>query len=583
MSSIAETPLLSLDAYLAGEGEKDLLRFSTAGSVDDGKSTLIGRLLHDTNGAYEDQIAAVKASKVNRSTGSFDFSLLTDGLKAEREQGITIDVAYRYFATARRKFIIADTPGHVQYTRNMATGASTADLAIILVDARNGVLPQTRRHAYISWLLGIEHLVVTINKMDLVDYSKARFDEIREEFEKLCVEFPGAKIHYIPVSALEGDNVVDASPNTPWYGGPTLLELLETVDIAREATERPFRLPVQYVIRPHLNFRGFAGQIASGTVRPGDTVMSLPSGQQAVISRIVAFEGDLAEAFAPMSVNLVLDREIDVSRGDMLVAPQAVPTISRHLETMLVWMSPDDLQLDRTYLLRHGSREVSARVTGIAHRMDIDTFHRQPASGLAMNEIAWVSIETASPLFVDPYLTNRQTGALTLVDPIGNNTVAAGMIQQARVDDAAERRRRELRKQAFRTEAVSPLERQHRFGHRPALLLVETEGDAEILERAFFDHGWQSVWVHGAELNVSVSPAWLNGVLRAGNLVLLTGAGLASVSDWAPLPDQTPVLSVFTLTRNGATAESGVKRVITQLAALGVVPDDSQAGDGEGI
>jgi sulfate adenylyltransferase large subunit len=584
MASAVDSPLLSLDRFLAGEGEKDLLRFSTAGSVDDGKSTLIGRLLHDTNGAYEDQIDAVKKSKVNRSTGPFDFSLLTDGLKAEREQGITIDVAYRYFATPRRKFIIADTPGHEQYTRNMATGASTADLAIILVDARNGVLSQTRRHAYISWLLGIEHLVVTINKMDLVDYSEARFQEIRDAFEALRVEFPGATVHYLPVSALEGDNVVAKSPNTPWYTGPSLLELLETVEITREASEKPFRFPVQYVVRPDLNFRGFAGQIASGIVKPGDTLMALPSGQQAIVSRIVTFEGDLEQAFAPMSVNLTLDREIDVSRGDMLVSPSAMPSISRHLESMLVWMSPEPLHSDRTYLLRHGSREVSARITAIQHRMEIQDFQRVPATGLSMNEIAAVTIETASPLFVDSYQVNRQTGALVLIDSLSNNAVAAGMIMRARVDEAAERRRRQLRNVTFRIARVTELERQHRYGHRPALLVVEEASDAELLERSFFDHGWQSVWIDGAEAPNSAAPVWLHGLLRAGNLVLLSGISLENTAAWTDLPNGAPrVVVEGQLTDNGGNAEDFVRRVIARLAALGVVPDDVQSGDGEGI
>lgn len=588
MAGIAGSPVISIDHFLAGNGEKDLLRFSTAGSVDDGKSTLIGRLLHDTNGAYEDQIDAVRNSKVNRSTGAFDFSLLTDGLKAEREQGITIDVAYRYFATPRRKFIIADTPGHEQYTRNMATGASTADLAIILVDARNGVLAQTRRHAYISWLLGIEHLVVTINKMDLVGYSEARYDEICTQFEGLRHEFPGSTVHYLPVSALEGDNVVEASANTPWYDGPSLLSLLETVDITREAAERPFRLPVQYVIRPDLHFRGFAGQIASGSVRPGDAVLSLPSGQQAIVSRIVAYDGDLEQAFAPMSVNLVLDREIDVSRGDMLVSPGVLPSISRHLEATLVWMNPEPLHADRTYLLRHGSREVSARVTEITHRMEVDRFERVPATGLSMNEIASVLIETASPLFADPYLEIRHTGALVLVDSLSNNTVAAGMIVRARQDEAAERRRRE-RNVAFQAARVTPLERQHRYGHRPALLLIENAADAEALERACFDRGWLALWIDGETISGQQLPAWLQGALGSGHLILLSG------TTWSPgaapsatvdgmLPHGSPLLRVPAWDGEGfPNRENMVKQVLAKLAALGVVPAEDQAGYGEGI
>ncbi len=575
MPGLLDQTLLSADRFLAGNGEKDLLRFSTAGSVDDGKSTLIGRLLHDTNGAYEDQIDAVRNSKVNRSTGAFDFSLLTDGLKAEREQGITIDVAYRYFATTRRKFIIADTPGHEQYTRNMATGASTADLAIILVDARHGVLPQTRRHAYISWLLGIEHLVVTINKMDLVGFSESRFAEIRAQVEAMRHEFPGATVHYLPVSALEGDNVVVRSAKTPWYPGPSLLELLETVEITRDAAQRPFRFPVQYVIRPDLDFRGFAGQIASGVVRPGDSVYSLPSGQQATVSRIVTFDGDLAEAFAPMSVNLVLDREIDVSRGDMLVSPQAQPSISRRLDATLVWMSPEPLHAERAYRLRHGSREVSAQVAAISHRMEVDHFQRVPATGLSMNEIADVLLETASPLFVDPYRQNRYTGAIVLVDPISNNTVAAGMVHHARPDEAAERRRRE-RSVTFEAGRVTALERQHRYGHRPALVLLEDADDAEALERACFDRGWLALWIDQPARVLNPEDPWLRAALGAGNLVLLSRCSLEE----GGLPDGVPTLRIAA---GAGPREATARHAVAQLAAWGVVPAEDQAGDGEGI
>jgi sulfate adenylyltransferase large subunit len=579
MATLTQRPLLPVDHFLAGEGEKDLLRFTTAGSVDDGKSTLIGRLLHDTNGAYEDQIEAVKKSKVNRSTGDFDFSLLTDGLKAEREQGITIDVAYRYFATPRRKFIIADTPGHEQYTRNMATGASTADLAIILIDARNGVLPQTRRHAYISWLLGIEHLVVTINKMDLMGFSEARFAEIRTEMEALALHLPGAQLHYIPVSALEGDNIVARSANTPWYEGPSLLELLETVEIARHTPMKAFRLPVQYVVRPDLDFRGFAGQIASGTVHPGDTLLSLPSGQHAIVDRIVTYDGDLDEAFAPMSVTLKLDREIDVSRGDLLVkATEAAPSVSRHLEATLVWMSPEPLHADRTYLLRHGPRQVSARVSQIHHRVDIETYGEVPATGLSMNEIARVALEAASPLYVDPYREIRGMGALVLVDPITNNTVAAGMISSARVDDAVERRRR-LAALSFDVARVTPLERQHRHGHRGALLLTENRALAEALDRAFFDRGWQSLLVEDESLSLTAPPAWLRALLSAATLVVATGSGSSASADTVAAWGDYPILDVAL----AGSIEQSTRRVLDQLSALQVVPPDEQSGYGEGI
>ncbi len=579
MSTLEQPALLPVSHFLAGDGEKDLLRFTTAGSVDDGKSTLIGRLLHDTNGAYEDQIEAVRKSKVNRSTGNFDFSLLTDGLKAEREQGITIDVAYRYFATPRRKFIIADTPGHEQYTRNMATGASTADLAIILVDARHGVLAQTRRHAYISWLLGIEHLVVTVNKMDLVGFSAGRFDEIRNELDALSISLPGATLHYIPVSALEGDNVVARSANTPWYDGPSLLELLENVEIARYTPTKAFRFPVQYVVRPDLDFRGFAGQIASGTVQPGEAVLALPSGQQAVVDRIVTFDGDLEEAFAPMAVTLKLDREIDLSRGDVLIkAAEAPPSVSRHLEATLVWMSPEPLHAERTYLLRHGSREVSARIGQIHHRVDIETYGEVPATGLSMNEIARVAIETASPLYVDPYREIHAMGAVVLVDAISNNTVAAGMISHTRTDQAAERRKRQAAL-AFQVSRVTPLERQHRHGHRGAVLLAEDLVLAESLDRAFFDRGWQSLLVEGEALDLQSPPAWLKAALDGANLVVIAGPlpeGAAGVTRlWVDYP-------VLPATLRG-TLEAATQKAVDTLAAHRVVPADDQSGDGEGI
>jgi sulfate adenylyltransferase subunit 1 len=384
----------------------NLLRFSTAGSVDDGKSTLIGRLLHDAGGAFEDQIEAVRKSKINRAgAGKVDFSLLTDGLKAEREQGITIDVAYRYFATPKRKFIIADTPGHEEYTRNMATGASNCDAAVVLVDARQGPTDQSRRHAKIARLLGIHHVIVAVNKMDLTGYSRESFQRIREAFE-------GA--HHIPVSALEGDNVVTKSDRMPWYDGPALLELLETLPVeAQRAAD--FRFPVQLVIRPDAEFRGYAGQIASGRVRVGDTVTALPSGRAAKVARIVTFDGDLPEASAPQSVTLVLDREIDLSRGGMLTGGDS-PLTSRNVSAQLVALQPDGIRAGRDYLLKHTTQMTPARVL---------------TGSLAMNAIGAVDIETSRPIFFDPYAENRLTGAFVLIDRVTNNTVAAGMIEAA--------------------------------------------------------------------------------------------------------------------------------------------------------
>ena len=359
--------------FLEQNLNKELLRFTTAGSVDDGKSTLIGRLLHDSKTVYEDQLASVKKSRINRSSGPIDFSLITDGLRAEREQGITIDVGYRYFATARRKFIIADTPGHEQYTRNMATGASTADLAVILIDGEKGLLSQTLRHAYIASLLGIRSVVATINKMDLVEYREERFLELKQEFLALAERLGIAEVTCIPVSALAGDNVVKPSERMPWYDGPTLLEHLEIVPISRPSLSQGLRFPVQYVIRPDANFRGFAGQVAGGIIRTGDSVLALPSGQQTRVESIVTYDGPLSEAFPPMSVTLRLEHEIDLSRGDMLVSPGNPPQLSRRFRAMVVWMNAQALEGGRNYLIKQTARQVRSRVTRIHHRVNINT------------------------------------------------------------------------------------------------------------------------------------------------------------------------------------------------------------------
>src|SRR4051812_1227970 len=350
-----------------------LLRFSTAGSVDDGKSTLIGRLLYDSKGVYEDQLASVAKASANGSGGLIDLALLTDGLRAEREQGITIDVAYRYFSTPKRKFIIADTPGHEQYTRNMATGASTASLAIILVDARNGVLPQSRRHAFIASLLGIANIVVAVNKMDLVDFRQDVFEAIRAEFSAFCAQLGLSKPHFIPVSALGGDNVVEPSPNMPWFTGGSLLSHLETVPVAADRNLADMRFPVQYVLRPNLDFRGYAGQVASGFVRPGDDVMVLPSRRTSRVKSIVTYDGELSKAFPPMSVTVLLEDEIDISRGDLLAPPGNLPHVDRHLEATVVWMNARPLEPKRSYLLKHTTQQVRATVTAIRHRVDINS------------------------------------------------------------------------------------------------------------------------------------------------------------------------------------------------------------------
>ena len=490
-TAIANDNGKSVSEFLEREIYKELLRFTTAGSVDDGKSTLIGRLLHDCKAVYEDQLASVKKSPVNRSGKEIDFSLLTDGLRAEREQGITIDVAYRYFSTPRRKFIIADTPGHEQYTRNMATGASTADLAIILVDATKGLLPQTRRHASIASLLGIRHVIVAINKMDLTDYSEMVFARLQHDFASLAQGLGISSVQAVPISALEGDNLVERSEKTPWYGGPTLLEHLEAVPVRPPSEMDALRFPVQAVIRPDATFRGFAERIASGTIRSGDEVMALPSGQRTRVNSIVTFDGDLELAGAGQSIVLKLDEEIDLSRGDMLVSPELPPEVSNRFSGMTVWLHQTALQVDRTFLAKHGGRHVKMRCAKIRFRVNINTLTEHPATELAMNEIALVEFETTQPLFFDSYTLNRTTGSLILIDPLTNATVGAVMLQE-NLSPSNGNRLHPMAGVALRRDAEGVHEaRIQRRGHRPALLsvqgaLVHAEGLAgELLQRGF--------------------------------------------------------------------------------------------------
>ncbi|HEY8303432.1 MAG TPA: GTP-binding protein [Solirubrobacteraceae bacterium] len=424
----------------------DLLRFTTAGSVDDGKSTLIGRLLYDTKQVFEDQLDHVaQASERRGGEGALDLALLTDGLRAEREQGITIDVAYRYFATPKRRFIIADCPGHQQYTRNMVTGASTADLSVILLDARKGVLEQSKRHAFISALLGIPHLVVAVNKMDLVEHSQGRFQELVAEFgvfaEKLHAIGTGTgmrrDIAYIPMSALNGDNVVDRSEHMGWYDGPTLLELLEQVEVAYDHPyDRPARFPVQWVIRPSgtksppaRDYRGYAGQMASGALRAGEEVVVLPTGQRTTIAAIDTYDGELAEALAPMSVTLRLSDEIDISRGETIARPEQPPTVARELEADVCWMTDQPLRQGARYVVKHTTREVTAIVDRLCDHVDVHTLERAGApQELALNDIGRVRLRTSAPLVFDPYETNRRTGSFILIDEATNNTVGAGLV-----------------------------------------------------------------------------------------------------------------------------------------------------------
>ncbi len=425
---------LTEDFSTTGYLDMDLLRFTTAGSVDDGKSTLIGRLLYDSKAIFDDQYEAIRESSERRGEEGVNLALLTDGLRAEREQGITIDVAYRYFATPKRKFIIADTPGHIQYTRNMVTGASTANLAIILVDARKGVIEQTRRHAIIASLLGIPHIVVCVNKMDLVDFDQAIFDGIKRGFEAFASGLEVGDVHFIPISALLGDNVVDESQNMDWYDGPALLPLLESVPIENDVNHTDGRFPVQYVIRPQSaefpDYRGYAGRIAGGVFRPGDAVSVLPSGFTSRVQSVDMMDGSLAEAFAPLSVTLTLEDEIDISRGDMIVAEDDPPTVSQDIDMMVCWLGEKSLMLGGKYTLKHTTREVRAIVKDVQYKLDISTLDQNTRDKtVSLNEIARLTLRTTQPLFFDSYRRNRATGSVILIDEATNATVGAGMIQ----------------------------------------------------------------------------------------------------------------------------------------------------------
>jgi sulfate adenylyltransferase large subunit len=517
-------PSFSIDAFLNQEREKDLLRFSTAGSVDDGKSTLIGRLLYDTQSVYEDQVRSIEG-KGTTAPGQIDFALLTDGLRAEREQGITIDVAYRYFSTARRKFIIADTPGHEQYTRNMATGASTADAAVVLIDAAKGVLVQSRRHAYIASLLRVKYVLVAVNKMDLIGYDESAFRAIERDFSLVLDQIAAdtgnpVEAIFVPVSALAGDNVVHSTSSMPWYTGPSLLELLEALPPSRDTRSAPFRFPVQRVLRPSHNFRGFAGQIASGTVRPGDTITVLPSGRSAQVERIVTFDGDLAEAFAPLSVTLVLNHQLDISRGDLIASANATPSVTRHIGASLVWMDQRPLALKRRYLLKHTSHTVPVFVTSIAHRTNIGTLAHEAADSLEMNVIGSVSIELLRPIALDLYAENRATGAFILIDAATNSTVAAGMITSV-IADTSDGEDESIAEAG----PVTDLERAARWGHQGGVLSLTGPGELiDLIERSLFTTGVITQRVNTRDAAMAEHAGLLEALLRlqvkAGLLVL---------------------------------------------------------------
>ena len=494
---------MNINQFLNQHENKSLLRLLTCGSVDDGKSTLIGRLLYDSKLIFDDQLSALHADseKVgNAGEGEIDYALLLDGLKAEREQGITIDVAYRYFATPKRKFIIADTPGHEQYTRNMATGASTADLALILIDARYGVITQTKRHTFLVSLLGLKHIVVVVNKMDLKEYEEAAFESIKADFEAFSAELNLPEVTFIPLSALKGDNVVEKSARMDWYKGEPLLPILEEVDVAGGINCDDFRFPVQLVSRPNLDFRGFAGTVASGVVRPGDRVKALPSLKESTIKRIVTADGDLDEAFAPQAVTLELNDEIDISNGEMIVHAENVPQISTHLEASVVWMTETPLKANKTYVIRHTSRTTKAKISELKYLVDVNTLQKHPAEELKLNEIGRIALTTHLPLFLDPYVKNRETGSFILIDPIANTTVGAGMIEGHLGKDQPDGERIGRREFLWEQGRVTPGNRAQRNRHKGKWVLFigddpRTQKLAKDLEYKLFNKHLQSYYL----------------------------------------------------------------------------------------
>jgi bifunctional enzyme CysN/CysC len=515
MSHQSDLIATNIDEYLKQHEQKELLRMLTCGSVDDGKSTLIGRLLHDSKMIYEDQLEAVRSdsAKVGTVAEGLDLALLVDGLQAEREQGITIDVAYRYFSTSRRKFIIADTPGHEQYTRNMATGASTCDLAIILVDARHGVMTQTKRHTFITTLLGIKHIIVAINKMDLVDYSEDTYNQIKCDYAEFSANLDMGDVQYMPISALNGDNVVNPSEHMPWFNGLPLMELLESIEIASDKNLNDFRFPVQYVNRPNLDFRGFCGTVASGIVRKGDEVMTLPSRKSSKIKSIVTFEGEIDEAYPPLAVTLTLEDEIDVSRGDMLVHPNNTPYFSDKLDAQIVWMGEEPMQLGKQYLFKQATKKSNGAINQIQFKTDVNTLEEQPADSLSLNEIGRCEITLAQRIAFDAYKTIPGTGAFIIIDRMTNVTVGAGMIVgnvSGKVDATWDTEYSNTRLHPS-SSLISAEERQASFGQKPkTLLLTGLTGSgkstiAYALERKLFDLGRAAFVLDGQNMRLGPS------------------------------------------------------------------------------
>jgi len=507
MSHQSDLISTDIDAYLAQHERKELLRFLTCGNVDDGKSTLIGRLLHDSKMIYEDQLAAVQADSVKSGTtgaGKIDLALLVDGLQAEREQGITIDVAYRYFSTATRKFIIADTPGHEQYTRNMATGASTCDLAIILIDARYGVQTQTKRHSFIASLLGIHHIIVAVNKMDLVEYSEATFDKIKQDYLDFTQSLALQDITFIPMSALDGDNVVNPSEHMPWFTGMPLMEALNSIEIANDRNFSDARFPVQYVNRPNLDFRGFCGTVASGIFKKGDKITALPSGKSSKIKSIVTYDGELEQAFSPMAVTLTLEDEIDISRGDMLIgAEKTAPTVSDKFKATIVWMAENALTPGRQYTIKLATRSVSGSVAMIHHRIDVNTLEHHDATELHLNEIGSCTVSVNAPVVFDPYLSHKGTGAFIIIDRLTNGTVGAGMITGGTEEESLQ--------------PVSPEERAARFSQTATAIALTGSASKEVayqLERKLFDNG------HAATVLETQNTSLIVAIKNAGLICL---------------------------------------------------------------
>ncbi|PKP34805.1 MAG: bifunctional sulfate adenylyltransferase subunit 1/adenylylsulfate kinase [Bacteroidetes bacterium HGW-Bacteroidetes-17] len=509
------SPNINIKAFLDQDEKKDQLRLLTAGSVDDGKSTLIGRLLFDSKKLYDDQLSALErdSKRMGHAGGDIDYALLLDGLKAEREQGITIDVAYRYFSTNKRKFIIADTPGHEQYTRNMVTGASTANLAILLVDARTGVITQTKRHTYIVSLLGINHIVVAINKMDLVDYSQERYDEICASYKNFITGLNIPDINFIPISALKGDNVVDKSHNMDWYHGKCMLEFLETVHVGSDRNFEDLRFPVQFVNRPSLDFRGFSTTMASGVIRKGDTIKALPSGQTSVVTNIFGTAGEQEEAFPPQAITITLADEIDISRGEMIVHPDNMPRIERHFEAMLVWMDEKPMNPNTQFYIKHTTNTTKARFDQIKYKVDVNTMEKSEIGHLELNEIGRVVLTTVKPLFFDPYKKNRETGSFILIDPVSHNTCAVGMIIDKLHDKDLPSRITDREKEMIikGQPLISTEERQQKLNQKAATLWITglhgsgKNNLAYKLERKLFEQGASAVLMDGSTVRSGLS------------------------------------------------------------------------------